>query len=55
MNTMSDPGTFEPWSSRRARVREGSMYARALGWGVELLLVKSFDDVRQEVNIYPSR
>jgi hypothetical protein len=46
---MSDLGSFEPWPSRRARMREASPYARALGWGVELLIVKSADDVRQEV------
>lgn len=39
----------ESFASKRARLRRESPYGRERGWDLQCLVVKSFDDLRQEV------
>ncbi|CAN0043810.1 unnamed protein product, partial [Choristocarpus tenellus] len=39
----------ESWASKRARIKAASPEGHKLGWGLVSIIVKSNDDLRQEV------
>lgn len=45
----------ESWASKRARIKEASAEGGNPGWGLVSIIVKSNDDLRQEVRRWPNR
>ncbi|CAJ0933605.1 unnamed protein product, partial [Mesorhabditis belari] len=54
-HTAEDPSAFamsEPWEEKRERLRIASPYGRLTGWELLPVIVKSGDDLRQEMLAY---
>ncbi|CAJ0583269.1 unnamed protein product, partial [Mesorhabditis spiculigera] len=54
-HTPEDPSAFamsEPWEEKKERLRQSSPYGRMAGWDLLPVIVKSGDDLRQEMLAY---
>lgn len=53
--TIEDPSAFtmsEPWEEKEARIRSSSPYGNLPNWRLMAMIVKTGDDLRQELLAY---